>query len=385
MDNITHSLVGLLTGSSFARGSKDTRRAILIASLVANNVPDADILYAGFLSRPLGYVLHHRGHTHTLVGALAIGVATAVLTLFFCRRLRQDVPLSASRPLLGVSVVGALLHLLLDSLNTYGVHPFWPIDDRWYYGDSVFIIEPTLWISLALAALCSARQVFLKILLFLLIVAAIALIVASGYVPPQVILLLALTFAFFALLSWSMSAERRAAWWSVVSVLIVAVFATSGAVASAKVVNAGGGGERVLAFSGPSPANPFCWSYLEVVKGQDSMHYRQQFVQPFEGLLSLDCSKYSLFRPKSAPSTPSMETSVNLGLFRAAARSCRWLAFLQFARVPFLTRETDGVLKATDLRFARSGSNGLLTLPLEGDCPQNLPPWLPPVSPELLQ
>ena len=34
---------------------------------------------------------------------------------------------------------GTLLHLGMDFLNSYGVHPFWPIQNRWVYGDSVFI------------------------------------------------------------------------------------------------------------------------------------------------------------------------------------------------------------------------------------------------------
>ncbi len=42
-----------------------------------------------------------------------------------------------------------LLHIAMDFTNNYGVHPFWPVDNRWFYGDSVFIIEPLFWAACA--------------------------------------------------------------------------------------------------------------------------------------------------------------------------------------------------------------------------------------------
>ena len=43
--------------------------------------------------------------------------------------------------------VGMVLHISMDGLNVYGVHPFWPFDARWYYGDLIFIVEPVFWIA----------------------------------------------------------------------------------------------------------------------------------------------------------------------------------------------------------------------------------------------
>ncbi len=34
-----------------------------------------------------------------------------------------------------MAVVGVLLHLGMDALNSYGVHPYWPLNNRWMYGD----------------------------------------------------------------------------------------------------------------------------------------------------------------------------------------------------------------------------------------------------------
>jgi hypothetical protein len=30
------------------------------------------------------------------------------------------------------------------------VHPFWPLDNRWYYGDLIFILEPWIWVAILL-------------------------------------------------------------------------------------------------------------------------------------------------------------------------------------------------------------------------------------------
>src|SRR5438067_5678669 len=59
----------------------------------------------------------------------------------------------------------------MDSLNVYGVHPFWPFDANWYYGDLVFIVEPVFWIAfgIPLAGMVARRP--LRWLLFALMTA----------------------------------------------------------------------------------------------------------------------------------------------------------------------------------------------------------------------
>ena len=79
MDNVTHSLAGLLLAESAVRlrahrtGEEPSPRFRLVAalsSMLAANLPDSDLFYTGVGADRLVYLLHHRGHTHTVLIAV---------------------------------------------------------------------------------------------------------------------------------------------------------------------------------------------------------------------------------------------------------------------------------------------------------------------------
>ncbi len=160
MDNLTHTLIGLVAGEGVARGARTPpgglpdparRNALLAMGMIGGNLPDADLLWSmpALTGDPLGYLIHHRGYTHTLLGcavlALLLFVATVAVLRWRGHRLRApDV-----RLLGGMALLSVMLHLGMDALNEYGVHPFWPWNNRWYYGDAVFIVEPLYWLAVA--------------------------------------------------------------------------------------------------------------------------------------------------------------------------------------------------------------------------------------------
>ena len=55
--------------------------------------------------------------------------------------------------LLGIAFLGVWSHPLLDWLNTYGIRLLMPFNDTWFYGDTLFIIDPWFWL---LAGGCSS-------------------------------------------------------------------------------------------------------------------------------------------------------------------------------------------------------------------------------------
>lgn len=159
MDNLTHTLIGLVAGEGVARGARTSaglpdptrRNALLAMGMIGGNLPDADLLWSmpALTGDPLGYLIHHRGHTHTLLGcavlALLLFAATVAVLRWRGHRLRApDAGLLGAMALLSV-----MLHLGMDALNEYGVHPFWPWNNHWYYGDAVFIVEPLYWLAVA--------------------------------------------------------------------------------------------------------------------------------------------------------------------------------------------------------------------------------------------
>src|SRR5687768_1114261 len=90
-----------------------------------------------------------------------------------------------SKLLAGVLLLTPLLHIAMDFGNNYGVHPFWPLDNRWFYGDSIFIIEPLFWAACApLAFIFRTRPA--RFIVWLLMVAAIGLVFFIGMVPRPI-------------------------------------------------------------------------------------------------------------------------------------------------------------------------------------------------------
>ena len=106
MDNITHALAGALlaaaacqrvapalaASASRGQGTSTTtfRRTAFTLSIVLAELPDLDITYSGERMGigPLGYLLHHRGHTHTVLFTVLAALAAWGLTLALRRSLR---------------------------------------------------------------------------------------------------------------------------------------------------------------------------------------------------------------------------------------------------------------------------------------------------------
>jgi inner membrane protein len=64
----------------------------------------------------------------------------------------------APRQLLLLSFIAILSHPLLDTLNTYGVRWLMPFSGRWYYGDTLFIIDPWVWLALGASLYYAIRR-----------------------------------------------------------------------------------------------------------------------------------------------------------------------------------------------------------------------------------
>ena len=164
MEPITH----FLTGAVISRTGLNRKTALATATLVlAAEAPDIDLL--GYLNGPVFGFAHHRGITHTFVGAPLVA-ALVVAFMYAVWRLRKRAsegdgtkqgenalpePANVWPPkvprwglLYLYALVGVLAHILLDFTNAYGVRPFEPFSYKWYSWDIVSIVEPLLYVAL---------------------------------------------------------------------------------------------------------------------------------------------------------------------------------------------------------------------------------------------
>jgi inner membrane protein len=121
--------------------------------LVAVNAPDVDIV-AAFLGHNLGW---RRGWTHGVLGIALWPFLIAGLALLWSRWRAPARPVSA-RALLALAAIGVMTHPVLDYLNTYGMRWLMPFRDRWYYGDTLFIVDPWLWAFLVIGIVAARRR-----------------------------------------------------------------------------------------------------------------------------------------------------------------------------------------------------------------------------------
>jgi membrane-bound metal-dependent hydrolase YbcI (DUF457 family) len=155
MDNATHTLFALtLARTPLGRAGRGTTAALLIAS----NAPDIDIVAAA--RGGISYLAWHRGPTHGPLGIVSLGVATAGLVWIGRRTLDRRTPEKAVARvsedgdpasfgmLVGVSLIGVLLHVLMDFPTSYGTRLLSPFDWRWFAVDWLPIVDIYLLIAL---------------------------------------------------------------------------------------------------------------------------------------------------------------------------------------------------------------------------------------------
>ena len=151
MDNVCHTLVGAALAES---GLKRQSRLATATLLVAANLPDIDV---GVFLTSVPSVAFRRGWTHGVL-AQALLPPLLVLVMMWLARRRTGPP-EPVRPgwLLLLAYLGVFSHVGLDWLNNYGVRLLMPVSARWFYGDTLFIVDPWMWLMLGLGVWLSRR------------------------------------------------------------------------------------------------------------------------------------------------------------------------------------------------------------------------------------
>jgi inner membrane protein len=404
MDNLTHTLVGLIAGEAVARtasGAPDglpasTRRtALLCMGMIGGNLPDLDLLWSmqTFTGNRIGYLLEHRGYTHTLLGCGALAALLYLATLLWLHH-RAHRTSARDRWLLGaMAVISVALHLGMDAMNSYGVHPFWPWNNRWYYGDSIFIIEPLYWLATA-PLLFVLRSTSARVLLAVALVAgAFAMLFVHGLDPMAcgaVVLAVALVWLGRRTLPRTAS--------QVSAVLVAAVFLMfvwAGRVAAHRtdaVARSKFPDYRTLdKVLSPTPGDPLCWDVLLLQIRDDEYVVRHAYLSIASPPAVRSCGAV-LSGKGTAPLTavPAADSHEvrwlgEFGMSRSRlvaliAHDCAARELMQFVRAPFAV-ELRRVWVLGDLRFDREAGTGMAEIQIAPEAPSACGyhvPWTPP-------
>jgi len=405
MDNVTHSLGGLLLAECAVRlrvrrdgaePSKRFRAVAAVSSMIAANLPDADLFYTGVGGDRLRYMLHHRGYSHTVLAAIAGAMLVYGVALLVWRWRAREAPTGLdSRWLLALLVVSTLSHLVLDWTNSYGVHPFWPFDDRWYYGDSVFIVEPWLWVVSVPMLVAASRARLVRVLLSLVLLAGVALAWRVDFVSPMAATALTIGAALFVALAVVLRPATRAiaavAGWLAVTAVMAAGSATARQTALSAARESDPGAQVVDIVASPLPANAVCIAVIAVERSGSSYRMSTARVSAVPSITAAArCGVRStvgtIFHPSPRPSTRAVqwdsEWSAPIAELATLAReSCPALAALRFIRVPVWQSEGAAAVLLGDARYGGGSGTSFSDVRVARQapvCPRAMPPWTPP-------
>jgi inner membrane protein len=288
------------------------------------------------------------------------------------------------------------LHIAMDYANNYGVHPFWPLDNQWRYGDSVFIIEPLLWAACAPLAF-TFRSLAARAGVLLTLTAGVALAFFSGMVPaPNAGVLAVLTLSLLLLARHArpgVALGSGVALWLATTLTFAAMSTMAAARVDASAARRFPDARLLDRVVTPMPVNPWCWEVILIQQGKDDVALRRAMLSLAPGHLpAQSCRSRSLDVETTAPLHKvgvaddaelkwyGQTTFGRAHLARLAAEDCRVAAFLQFSRAPWLAATPVGAVLG-DLRYDREPELGFAEIALDQGkdaCPVHLPPWSPP-------
>ena len=395
MDNITHTLIGAAVGEAFfqvarkkASADSPSRFYFYLISMIANNFPDLDLLYRFLDTSNLGYLLHHRGHTHTFIW---LWPQLLILFLVFWVYLKYKKHEHFKKETWWLFITGAVglhLHILMDYFNSYGVHPFHPFNNEWFYGDSIFIIEPLFWALCVPLMLMSAKSKWK----YLVLLPTVTIFSVGLYF--QAFSWLSLCIFGFTLLTATflmlkLSELKRPFACILGFFVVISVFSVYRSVAYNTVISEtkderiGNVIDVVLA---PLPSNPFCWTVIFLDGNKENYRIHR-------GILNLlpkisGCPDLATMATKEVHRVlPEMKNTSYIDwigfykttygiLLEEIETNCELKAWFQFARAPLRNKHfySDVRFPGDELSFASMDTSKQIG----ASCPPYPAPWVPP-------
>jgi inner membrane protein len=376
VENLTHSLLGAVLAEAAlpASATPAQRRAFYVTGIVAANLPDADLLYTSITPAPLGYLLHHRGHTHTIVGLIGLAVLVAVVTALPAIR-RHIAPVAGRFWILVCCALAS--HLIADGWNSYGVHPFYPADNRWFYGDAVNIYEPWLWVLLGTSVAMNARSRTGRMLLTALLAAVLLAAAGLGMIVRLTLVPIVIVSGLMIVTLVRRAPSTRAmASLGMVGLFVGASYLTNSLAQSAALSSRASAAPVVDLVLTPKAGNLLCWNALLIEREGDTLAMRRANV-PVGAIAPFSC--------RSRVTDWSLVARQSITDLQKALADCRSRAWMQFGRAPVVR---DGWI--ADARFGDPVLRNFTRMtvsPVQDAraCPRNLTQWTFPRADVLLR
>lgn len=349
MDPLTHTLVGANLAST--RLGTKTRLAAA-ACLIGANAPDIDVTaYFAGEDFAIGF---RRGWTH---GVLALVVLPIVLWAGLLlwdrlsnRRPRGEPIRSPLHPgwLFVLCLISILTHPFLDWLNVYGMRWLMPFDSTWFYGDSVFIMDPWLWLILAGFWLLPRRP-SARLLWVWGVFSGLLAVAVAGRAPEYLPLIAVVAVALLLALLRKPAENARPHGFGVMGLVVAGVYIAGMIVLhdqterTARHAAAAAAVEVDEILVGPLPVDSLSWDVLI----QTDDHYRYGTWSWWDRSLSLS--------DRRLPVAQQSE------LWEPASRDPAIAGFVSWVRYPWI--DTEGVEGGTrvyilDARYTRTRREG---------------------------
>jgi len=390
VDNITHTVIGLLTGDAVHNAtnprkmpSLERRRLFILSSIFGSNIADADVFLKKLLPPPLGMLLHHRGHTHTLIMAAPQALlVVAVLLLFRGTILSKKLSLKDWFMAFLMALLAVCLHILADSWNSYGIHPFYPFNNNWYFGDFIFIVEPLFW-GVSGAWILLELSFFWRAFYF----SIFSLVLGYGHNLGvinynQMIILFFMVVALSLLMSLFKGTSRSLV--AIFSSICFLIFFRHQSYQVDRLVTKSYNEHSMPALidlaTSPAPLNPFCWTVLAATIEKEQFVVRKASVSLWpERIKASECVIFDRARILSRGKDMQIDYyevyRTPLASFENNFADCYLREWLRYARMPQIIGN-----KAVDVRFSNRGLKNFTEMEIiKGrKCLENVPPWVPP-------
>jgi inner membrane protein len=285
----------------------------------------------------------------------------------------------------GLIAIALASHLALDSLNSYGVHPFYPFRNTWSFGDAVFILEPWLWLILGLAVVWNGRTRAARLAAALPALLALVTLAFTGVLSLAAVGAFVVVGGASAWLTLRFAPHTRAAVAIVLSAVVIAAFIATSHIARERAIQTlepGIRGHFVDVILTPNPSSLLCWAVIAIELRETAGEYvlwRGTMSLAPEWKAPTSCASHQFAETRAGRVIGDGRFALRdvthqpLRRLRTLAGSNCWVrAWLRFGRAPVV--EGDAIF---DLRFnERVGQDfSRMRFAEREGCPSYVPDW----------